>query len=245
VIFGVKSDKGIVRDINEDSFNIIEAGEGIPASFIIADGMGGHNSGEVASRMAVETVSGLICSKRINLDSEDNVKQAIISMMKEANTVVYTNAKRHSDNHDMGTTLTVAVVYKDKLIIGHVGDSRAYVVRGSQIERITTDHSYVEELVKNGLLTREQAQNHPRKNVITRSLGAEEDIQVDIYTCDIIENDIFLLCTDGLTNMISEDDIRLIVEKNDKLSNTCDELVNLANSRGGEDNITVIVFKKE
>ncbi|MCX7921873.1 MAG: Stp1/IreP family PP2C-type Ser/Thr phosphatase [Clostridia bacterium] len=241
--FGVRSDKGMVREINEDCCDVIAGYPGVPVSFIIADGMGGHNSGEIASRMAIEIASNQLLQLPELLRDNEDVFSAILQIMQKANSEIYRNSLEHEANHGMGTTLIIAVVYNRSLYIGHIGDSRVYRLRDGTIQRITTDHSFIEEMVMNGSLTREEAENHPRKNLITRALGCAENIQIDTYLCDISDKDIFMLCTDGLTNMLSDDEINQIIDRADDPEFACNELVNRANEKGGEDNITVILFK--
>lgn len=243
VRFGVESDKGKVRDINEDSFKVISGIEGLPDTFIVADGMGGHNSGEIASRMAVD-LSEEHLLKFSQPDADDEaIKSFICSMMTEVNKCIHSKAKESEENFGMGTTFVIGMFLKGKLFIGHVGDSRAYLLRDNSLQRLTTDHSYIEELIKNGSLSREEARNHPKKNVITRALGCEENVEIDTYCVDVNNDDIFVFCTDGLTNMLSENEILSIINNNEEPQAICGELVKLANERGGEDNITVIVVK--
>ncbi len=248
--FGVKSDKGMVREINEDSYKIISGYPGIPSAFIVADGMGGHNSGEIASKLAVDFISNYILSSPSSFTAEKDIPSAISHMIEKANSSIYNSSMEHANNYGMGTTLTVAVECSGvaagcgkKLYIGHIGDSRAYVVRHSGIERITTDHSFIEELIKSGSLTREEAENHPKKNIITRALGCVESIESDIYISDIMENDIFIICTDGLTNMLGEDVIKKMAQEFDNPQEACDRMVEAANKNGGNDNITVVVIR--
>lgn len=243
--FGVKTDRGMVREINEDSYNIIVGYAEVPVSFVIADGMGGHNSGEVASKMAVDIVSDYIIKHPEALIKDEDLLSAIKGIMEKANADVYASSMQNQVNHGMGTTLILAVVYEGVLYIGHVGDSRVYLVREDNIKRITTDHSYIEELIKMGSLTREEAENHPQKNIITRALGCSQDIQIDTYSLEIKDDDIFVLCTDGLTNMICEEEIKNVVQSIDDPEEACAELVNRANKKGGGDNITVVVFKSK
>lgn len=241
--FGVKSDRGMQREKNEDNYDVIAGSSEIPFTYIIADGMGGHNSGEVASKMAVDYVSNYIHQSPGIFSNPEDIPDALNEMMQAANRSIYNSSIEEESNRGMGTTLIIAVVCGGKLYIGHVGDSRAYLIRESYIERLTTDHSYIEELIRNGSLTRKEAENHPQKNVITRALGCSESIEIDTYTCEIKDGDIFLLCTDGLTNMLDEEQIRQIITKSSDPEEACAELVDKANSRGGDDNITVIVFK--
>jgi len=164
-------------------------------------------------------------------------------VMEEANTDVYKKSLEHEGDRGMGTTLIVTVVHNKKLTIGHVGDSRVYMIRDDSILRLTEDHSFIEELVKNGTLTREEAENHPNKNLITRALGCSDSIQVDTYKYDLKDDDVCVVCTDGLTNMLGEKEIKDIVLNSGDPEIACDKLIMEANERGGEDNITVIVFR--
>lgn len=241
--FGVKSHKGMVRETNEDSYNIIAGYTEVPVSFIIADGMGGHNSGEIASKMAVDYISNNILQIPENFDFHNQIAETLKKFIKEANDYIYKASKEQESNYGMGTTLVAALAYQRKLYIGHVGDSRAYVLRNEGMQQLTTDHSYIEELIRSGTLTREEAENHPKKNVITRALGCAEEIEIDTYVADIKDDDIFILCTDGLTNMLHEEEIASIVRETDDPEAACTELVGRANSKGGEDNITVVVIK--
>jgi serine/threonine protein phosphatase PrpC len=243
--YAVKSDKGLKRDINEDSYNIIEGCSEIPITFVIADGMGGHNSGELASRMAVECAGDYIKRYPEKFRREENIFSAIQEVMEKANTNVYKTSLENKSSYGMGTTFIIAVIYNQKLFIGHVGDSRVYLIREENISRLTTDHSYIEELIKNGSLTREEASVHPNRNVITRALGCSEEMQVDTYSCDLEKNDYLLLCTDGLTNMLEEEEIKEIILRLGEPEPICDELVRKANENGGEDNTTVIVIKND
>lgn len=243
--FAVKSDRGMVREINEDSYNIIAGYSGIPVTFIIADGMGGHNSGEIASKMAVDFISNYILQFPEILSNEDNIPSAINEIMKKANREVYEHSKQQESYYGMGTTLIAAVVFNKKLFIGHIGDSRVYLIREGTIKRMTIDHSLIEELMQNGTLTKEEAENHPKKNIITRALGCSEEIQVDTYSCRMNDNDIYMLCTDGLTNMLNEDEIKEIIESAETPELACEELINQANERGGNDNTTVMIFRDD
>lgn len=242
--FGVKTDKGLIREKNEDFFNVIFGETDVPNCFIVADGMGGHKSGEVASALAVEVVSKSFLKQKGYFGEEQNVVKIITDVMKEANSKVLQKSKEEVLNKGMGTTLIMAVVSKEKLCIGHVGDSRAYLFRNKKLERITTDHSYIEELIKNGTLTKKEARNHPKKNVITRALGSEEEVDIDIYSRDIKQGDVFMVCTDGLTNMLTDKEIVNILIEFDDPQEACDKFIYMANEKGGRDNTTVVVFKR-
>lgn len=232
----------MVREINEDNCNVLAGYSGVPVSFIIADGMGGHNSGEIASKMVVDFVSSYLLEFPGEFLDEENIQDSIMEVIKMANSKVFTVSGEKEENAGMGTTLILAVMRNKKIFLGHVGDSRAYMIRENMIEQVTTDHSFIEELIRKGSINRKQAESHPSKHVITRAIGCGEEIEVDTYSCNIKEKDIFILCTDGLTNMLNDDEIYEIVKSTDDLDQICDLLVNKANEKGGEDNITVIVF---
>ena len=242
--FAAKSDKGNVRETNEDCCNMISGYPGIPVTFIIADGMGGHNSGEIASRTAIDYISNSILKTAGLFSDNSDIAGTVKKLMLEANQSVYEESVKYTGNHGMGTTLTITVIAGKIMYVGHVGDSRLYLIRNDAITQITTDHSYIEELVRNGSLTREEADKHPSKHIITRALGCTAELEVDTYICEMEENDLFVLCTDGLTNMLDEDEIKRIVSSNPPVE-ACEELVDRANNNGGEDNITVIVIKNE
>ena len=241
--FAARCDRGLVREKNEDSFNIISGHKDVPITFIIADGMGGHNSGEIASKTAVDYISKTMLKFPEKKIANKDIPLYIKQIIEQANDEVLSVSKEREENHGMGTTVIVASAWADNLYIGHVGDSRLYLIREGEMQRVTTDHSYIEELVKNGTLTREEAENHPQRNKITRALGCFEEIMEDTYICEIRNGDYFVLCTDGLTNMLSENEIKDIVLSADNPEFACDTLVSKANENGGEDNITVIVIK--
>ena len=224
------SDTGRKRRHNEDSF-VVQ-----PPLFAVADGMGGAQAGEVASKLAAaaleETDPG-------SLSGPDK----LVSLIREANRRVYERASSDPATSGMGTTMTVALVEGTNVTIGHVGDSRAYLVRDGSLEQLTEDHSLVNELVKSGKLSREEADVHPQRSVITRAVGTDPDVDVDTFVVDANEGDIFLLCSDGLTDMVGDDDILETVERHrDDLDRVTKALVSAANRGGGEDNITVIAF---
>jgi protein phosphatase len=207
-----------------------------PPLFAVADGMGGAQAGEIASKLAAaaleDTDSG-------GLSGEERV----VSVIQEANRRVYERSNEDPNASGMGTTITVALVEDAGVTIGHVGDSRAYRYRDGGIEQITDDHSLVNELMKSGKLSPEEAETHPQRSVITRALGTDPDVDVDSFTLETQEGDVFLLCSDGLTTMVDDDEIRDVLEKyRGDLDRATKSLVSAANRGGGEDNITVIAF---
>jgi serine/threonine protein phosphatase PrpC len=224
------SDTGRKRRRNEDSYVVA------PPLFAVADGMGGAQAGEVASKLAAaaleETDPGSLSGP-----------ERLESLIQEANRRVYERASSDPATSGMGTTMTVALVGPAGVTIGHVGDSRAYVVREGKLEQLTEDHSLVNELLKSGKLSREEADVHPQRSVITRAVGTDPDVDVDTFVVEASEGDIFLLCSDGLTDMVGDEDILETVEKHrEDLDRATKALVSAANRGGGEDNITVIAF---
>jgi serine/threonine protein phosphatase PrpC len=224
------SDTGKKRRRNEDSYVVA------PPLFAVADGMGGAQAGEVASKLAAavleDTDSGSITGR-----------DRVVALIQEANRRVYERATADPATSGMGTTMTVALVEGQVVTIGHVGDSRAYLVRAGRLEQLTEDHSLVNELLKSGKLSPQEAVTHPQRSVITRAVGTDADVDIDAFAVDALEGDVFLLCSDGLTDMVDDEDILELVERyHDDLDRVAKSLVSAANRGGGEDNITVIAF---
>ncbi|WP_416198091.1 MAG: PPM-type phosphatase domain-containing protein [Sporanaerobacter sp.] len=240
---GVCSDIGKTRENNQDSYFYSQRRD-FPL-FIVADGMGGHKAGEIASCMAVEIVRDFFLDKRKQnlLDNEENLISFIKESIYEANEKIYKRAISNEQFNGMGTTLTMAYFLNDKIFIGHVGDSRAYLIRDNELLQLTDDHSLVAELVKKGSISKEEAQYHPQRNIITRAVGTSEEIDIDIKFVKIKNNDIVLMCTDGLTSMIKEDEIKNLLLSEDNMQQLCNNLIKRANDLGGLDNITAIVIK--
>jgi PPM family protein phosphatase len=224
------SDTGKKRRRNEDSYVVA------PPIFAVADGMGGAQAGEVASKLAAAALE--------DTDSgSSSGQERVVSLIQEANRRVYARANADPATSGMGTTMTVALVEGQVVTIGHVGDSRAYLVRAGSLEQLTEDHSLVNELLKSGKLSPQEAETHPQRSVITRAVGTDPDVEVDAFTVDALEGDVFLLCSDGLTDMVDDDGILDVVERyHDDLDRVAKSLVSAANRGGGEDNITVIAF---
>ncbi|MBM7615846.1 Stp1/IreP family PP2C-type Ser/Thr phosphatase [Alkaliphilus hydrothermalis] len=237
------TDVGKVREINEDNYCIMN--EGLEM-YMVADGMGGHNGGEVASSIAIDIIREHII-KYISGEGEDLEEQGIKGILFEAfnraNKEILSHSEVDEECDGMGTTATLVLRVNDQLYIGHIGDSRAYLIRKGQIRQITQDHSLVAELVRQGSISEREAMKHPQKNIITRALGTDENIKVDISNTDIQDEDILVLCTDGLSNFVDKYEIEKIVLETEDCQACCRELVSLANQRGGFDNITVIVIK--
>jgi PPM family protein phosphatase len=232
-----RTDVGIVRSGNEDNYLML-ADRGI---FIVADGMGGHAAGEVASEMAVRLISRDLGTVRGLPDEEvaERMRQAI----RGANAAIYERTLTEHDKRGMGTTATALVLLPNRFLLGHVGDSRAYRLRDGRFEQLTKDHSYVQEQVDAGLLTPEQARVHPYSNVITRCVGANQDVIPDTYSGDLRVGDVVLLASDGLTGMLEDEHIHKILEAPGGPQDWVDAMINDANRRGGLDNITAIIVK--
>jgi protein phosphatase len=209
--------------------------------FIVADGMGGHAAGEVASEMAVRIIARELgdVSHTTNAEAADLIRHSIV----EANSAIFQRTLSEQDKRGMGTTATAMVVVGDKYLIGQVGDSRAYVLRDGALLQLTKDHSYVQEQVDAGYLSPEEARTHPYSNVITRCVGANVDVSPDVYSGTMQVGDVYLLASDGLTGMIEDDDLMEMMRKLRDPQQLADELVDEANRRGGLDNVTVIVVR--
>jgi len=226
----VVSDTGRRRLRNEDQYVCV------PPLFAVADGMGGAQAGEVASGLAAAVLN--------EAAGEERGEERVAALIQEANRRVFQRSSEDETTSGMGTTMTVALVDGDSIAFGHVGDSRAYRVRGEELEQLTDDHSLVGELVRSGRLSPEEAESHPQRSVITRALGTEPDVDVDTFTVEAEPGDIYLICSDGLTDMVSPNEIRpLLVQHGSDLEAAARALVDAANAGGGEDNITVVLFQ--
>jgi protein phosphatase len=233
------SDVGMVRSLNEDFVYYHEENE--YKIYVVADGMGGHNAGEVASKMAAEGVVNFIINNYDGFAAEELLREAI----ERVNHDIFTHSNEKNSLNGMGTTITACLAIKDKVIVANVGDSSCYGIKNDNIDKITKDHSLVQELVDLGTITELEAANHPKKNIITRAVGTNELVEVDIFVIDKGTYDIYLLCSDGLTNEVTKEEIISIVNEKKDLISICDKLVNLAKYKGGRDNITVLLFEGE
>src|SRR6266545_6665402 len=227
-----KTDTGRQRHANEDSYFARAP------LFAVADGMGGAQAGEVASRIAAGAFE-----QRSQVSDEEPAEGQLEEIAQTANREIHQLAQEDSSRAGMGTTLTAAMVRNDEVSFGHVGDSRAYVLRDGQLKRLTKDHSLVEELRRQGRLTEEQAEEHPQRSIITRALGPEPKVEVDTMTYQARPGDVFLLCSDGLTTMLNEQEIAAILAQSPSLEPVVARLIDESNARGGRDNITVVAFR--
>jgi PPM family protein phosphatase len=227
-----KSDTGRQRRENEDSA-LAQA-----PVFVVADGMGGAQAGEVASQIAVDAFAQ-------GLPSSGTPEERLVTRAQEANRRIFDVSRSERERAGMGTTLTAAYLDASNLTIAHVGDSRAYLFRNGSLRRLTQDHSLVDELVRRGKLTEEQAAEHPQRSIITRALGPEPDVEIDTWTYPVRAGDVLMLCSDGLTSMVSEERVEEILASTDSLKAAAQALIDEANAAGGRDNITVVLFRIE
>ena len=228
--YAAKTDTGRKRRRNEDAYVVA------PPLFAVADGMGGAQAGEVASKLAAAALEDTDPGRLTG-------PERVASLIQEANRRVHERSSVDPATSGMGTTMTVALVEDGGVVIGHVGDSRAYLVRDRRIEQLTEDHSLVNELLKSGRLSPEEAETHPQRSVITRAVGTDPDVDVDSFIVETEDGDVFLICSDGLTDMVGDEEILDVVDHNrDNLDRVTKQLVSAANRGGGEDNITVVAF---
>ena len=232
------TDTGVLRTMNQDyCFSSNTPIGKLPNLYIVCDGMGGHKAGEYASRYTVERIVASVSRSR----AESPVR-ILKSAIQKANEILVVESHEYKEKQGMGTTVVAATIIDDKMYVANVGDSRLYVINQT-IEQITKDHSYVEEMIRIGKIKREDAEKHEKKNVITRAVGAAEKIKVDFFEVELRENDTILLCSDGLTNMVTDDKIYQIVTSNRDVENIGKTLVDEANRNGGQDNITAVVVR--
>ncbi|MFN7965464.1 MAG: Stp1/IreP family PP2C-type Ser/Thr phosphatase [Acidobacteriota bacterium] len=232
------TDKGLIRPHNEDAL-LVETPSGV---FAVADGMGGHAAGEVASHLAIEAIGDSLRDRSQN--GELSVPELLLQAVEEANQRIANRMEERPECRGMGTTVVVAVVNGGQFWVAHVGDSRAYLLRDGNLRQITTDHSFVNELVRLGMLSREQAARDPRRNVVTRALGSGTVVVPDIQQELLQPGDLVLLCSDGLNTMLGDKRISdLLAAPAGDLQSVCERLVAAANEAGGEDNITVVVLQ--
>lgn len=248
IVSGGVTDVGRVRTNNEDSFRILE-----PQNlFILSDGMGGEAHGEVASALAVETIANYCLDAKEDSDvtlagvtpqAVSSATRRLQNAVNQANFRIYESAQKNADQRGMGATLTAAWLNGNRLSIAHVGDSRAYLLRAGNLQQLTSDHSLVAEQVRRGLLTPQQAEESEMQSVLLRALGAHPEVEVDVDETELFPRDVLLLCSDGLTRMVTEPEIAGTLQAETDPASAAKKLVELANERGGLDNVTVIVAK--
>lgn len=244
-----QSNVGRVRSSNEDSWGVFPE----LRFFVVADGMGGHAAGEVASKLAVETMADFIKSTLVpdevtwpgDLDLDPDLSfpaKRLIAAGKLANSKIFHDSQADSKLSGMGTTMVCVLIEGDKAYVAHVGDSRAYLIRNGTIDQVTNDHSLINDYIQQGILKPEEADQHPLKHVITRALGSNVKVEVDVKTIPLSGNDTFLLCSDGLSNLVNGQEMKEAgFDSAPDLESACGNLVELANNRGGDDNITIVM----
>jgi len=242
-----QSHTGLKRSHNEDCI-----GTDLTAGLVaLADGMGGYKAGEVASALAINTLVVDITDRLAAIDHQGDDLQEFTpesllarEIVEKSNDIIYQTALAQPQYKGMGTTLVMALFYDNRVTVAHVGDSRMYRFRGSTLEQITVDHTLMQELIERGFYTREEARNSMNKNLVTRALGIDPEVQVDIQEDLVLKNDIFLLCSDGLNDMVEDEEIRLTIKENaDNLEEAAKKLIQQANDNGGNDNVSVILVK--
>jgi PPM family protein phosphatase len=244
--FAELTDTGRVREHNEDAIGCI----GDIGLMVLADGMGGYNAGEVASGIAVQIVTNLAAEGATREERDDvdphsgMMRQSIVlrDAIYRANKIIYQTAQSQTHCEGMGTTIVACMFYDDKISVAHVGDSRAYRLRGGQLDQVTLDHSLLQELVDRGFYSAEEAQRSTNRNYVTRALGVEPTVEVEVHEYEVLPDDIYLLCSDGLCDMVEDDDIHLTISTfNASLDVVGQQLVDLANDHGGRDNVSVML----
>lgn len=233
------SDVGKIRTHNEDTYGILE--ETTYNLFLICDGMGGHNAGEVASHLAKDAIIKTVKNRMF----KDHPEMVLTKALYTANEEIYKTSMGTSEVKGMGTTVTCALSHEKTLYVAHVGDSCLYQIQNQEIKKITKDHSYVQELVDLGRISEQEAKHHPKKNIITRAVGTSRIVQVDQLKLETTSNDIYLLCTDGLTDYLSDEEILMEIIRHENQKETLQSLANIAKDRGGKDNITLLLFGGE
>lgn len=235
-----KTDIGAKRQTNQDYvFCSMQPVGSLPNLFIVADGMGGHKAGDLASKYTVEKFV-----EYVRECQAENPISIIEGAVREANAALMKKAKESIDYEGMGTTLVVATFYKDSIYIANVGDSRLYIVN-NEIQQITRDHSLVEEMISLGEIDRSNARTHEKKNIITRAIGVDSEVMADFFEVEYSKGDIILMCSDGLSNMIEDRDIKAIINQGNDLEKIGNELIDTANENGGKDNISVVLIEPD
>lgn len=237
------TDIGVKREKNEDAICLPNEKDTVKL-FVLADGMGGANAGEKASQMAVQSIHDFIHQEfRKREKNKEAIEELIRETLQKANHMVYEMSTQNAEYQGMGTTVLIVLVYRSRAYIGHIGDSRVYRLRQSVLRQLTKDHSYVQELLRQGTITEEEAKNHPQKNLLLKALGCDPEVTPDVFSKGFVKGDILLMCSDGLTNMVEDKEIYEIIMKHaSDLELACDLLIQTANQHGGSDNISAIII---
>ncbi|MBE6987877.1 MAG: Stp1/IreP family PP2C-type Ser/Thr phosphatase [Ruminococcaceae bacterium] len=239
-IYGI-TDIGKARSINQDSYAVEVLEDAETGILLVCDGMGGVKGGEIASSIAVRTIMDSLRVKLKPKMSRQNIKNALEDAIKQANSNIVSRALEEHELLGMGTTCVCAIVCDNNITLANVGDSRAYVIENEKLRQVTEDHSLVNDMVKAGEISPQEALMHPKKNIITRALGVDEDIEIDYFNVDVKDDMYVILCSDGLTNEVSDIEICYEVVNSITEKDACEALKDIANKRGGHDNITIVV----
>ncbi len=237
-----KSDIGLKRDSNQDCYDYKKINENILWA-VVCDGMGGVNGGDIASSLAVKNIRKFLTKNFLSNITENEIENILKKSIEEANSEIFAKSQTETNLKGMGTTVVLVAVFKGKIHVAHVGDSRAYLLSNDKIKQLTSDHSIVQEMLDEGEITQEEAENHPNRNVITRALGLSKDVNIDYSTENRKFEDKIIICTDGLTNYLDCEEI-LECSKRKKDNDLLDEFISIANERGGSDNITVVILSE-
>ena len=237
-----KSDIGLKRDSNQDCYDYKKINENILWA-VVCDGMGGVNGGDIASSLAVKNIRKFLTKNFLSNITENEIENILKKSIEEANSEIFAKSQTETNLKGMGTTVVLVAVFKGKIHVAHVGDSRAYLLSNDKIKQLTSDHSIVQEMLDEGEITQEEAENHPNRNVITRALGLSKDVNIDYSTENRKFEDKIIICTDGLTNYLDREEI-LECSKRKKDNDLLDEFISIANERGGSDNITVVILSE-
>ena len=234
-----KSDIGKARDMNQDSYYVSQPSETV-GLYIVADGMGGYNGGEIASKLAIISAKNYIENNFVKTEhSKEELQNLVKNAIEYANMVVYEKSKEDKSLEGMGTTIEVVLACENRIYIGHIGDSRVYRIRKNIIRKLTVDDSYVQKLLKDGTITKEEARRHPKKNMLTKALGCTSFVEPIVTVKGFLKDDIIVITSDGLTNMVNDEEILKII--NEDIEKASEKLVEKANEAGGLDNITVVI----
>lgn len=241
-VFG-KSDIGLKRASNQDCFDYSNADENLIWA-AVCDGMGGVNGGDIASNLAVKSIREVLVQNHTEDLLQDDIENLLKKAIQKANFEIFTMAQNDNNLSGMGTTVVLVVAFYDKIHVAHVGDSRAYLISQNNIKQLTTDHSVVQEMINEGEITNEEAKCHPNKNIITRALGISKNVDIDYSVETKKSGDSIIICSDGLTNYLNQDEIWRFVKHKMSNSQLVEELISTANERGGNDNITVVILSE-
>ncbi|MDO5734185.1 MAG: Stp1/IreP family PP2C-type Ser/Thr phosphatase [Eubacteriales bacterium] len=240
--FAALSDRGLVRENNEDSYKIKAEPSVYPAIFLVADGLGGHQNGELASQIAVDFMTGKLAEQLGEIDQAERIEYLLADNLQKANVRVYLRSLESEDNYGMGTTLTGMVFYPDRFYLGHIGDTRCYLLRSGVLQRLSKDHTLVEQMIEAGSISEDERELNPARHVLTQALGAPEYLKPWLLHMDRKKNDRYLLCTDGLHGLVEDDLIEMTMRQARDPEQACQRLMDLALAAGGSDNITVLVI---